>query len=117
MKREGIMKAFVAFSLAVPPTVMSVAAVAMLLAAAGVTEAQVRYVDGQGQVHWVQAEAQIPEQYRQSATAPQLPSLGQGDATARRVFEGSSRTLDRINAQGRVEDQANAEKRFCNEIL
>ncbi len=68
------MKAFVVFSLAVSFT-LSVAAGAMLLATAGVADAQVRYVDAQGQAHWVQAPEQVPERYRSAATT--IPSASQ----------------------------------------
>jgi hypothetical protein len=95
----------------------TVTIVVALVLAAGQAEAQVRYVDGQGQAHWVQTESQVPEQYRQAATTPALPGVGHGDAVARDSWERSSKALDRINEQGRAEDQVNADRRFCEEIL
>lgn len=42
----------------------------LILAVAGQSAAQVRYVDDKGQSHWVQSEAQVPEKYRQGAATP-----------------------------------------------
>src|SRR5260370_23287937 len=43
----------------------------LILAIAGQSAAQVRYVDETGGVHWAQSAEQIPEKYRGKASAPE----------------------------------------------
>ncbi|SRR5712692_3400565 len=47
----------------------------LILAVAGQSAAQVRYVDDKGQSHWVQSEAQVPEQYKGKVATPSLPPV------------------------------------------
>src|SRR5260370_41099059 len=74
-------------------TGVSVALVVVLLGC-GAASAQVRYVDGQGVVHWVQSLDQVPPEYRGQGQ-PRLP-LGGGSASdpgfrAKQRFEDESR--------------------------
>ena len=67
-----------------------------LLAVAAPAPAQLRYVDSQGVVHWVQSQNQIPPEYREKAEQPKLPDIdatkGEDPAarSRRKVFEAES---------------------------
>jgi hypothetical protein len=75
-------------------------------------EAQTRYVDDQGQAHWVNSASQVPEKYRNadnSVTKPDLRAIKEtNDASltarsTRRVI--SKEEFDRALASGRVLEQ------------
>lgn len=61
---------------------MTLSAVLMLVTLATISvrlspaAAQVKYTDRAGKSHWVQSEAQVPEEYR--AERPHLPGTGSG---------------------------------------
>jgi hypothetical protein len=46
-----------------------------VLGTVAVASAQLRYVDNEGIVHWVQTPEQIPPEYRENATRPRLPEI------------------------------------------
>jgi hypothetical protein len=62
---------------------------ALIVIPAGQSSAQVRYVDEQGNPHWVQGPDQVPERYRGKVTSPPLPKLRSGDVIGNeRIREG-----------------------------
>ena len=67
--------------------------VGLIVLPAGQSSAQVKYVDENGNSHWVQSENQVPERYQGKATKPDLPMILQGDGTAGRALDNNLQGL------------------------
>jgi hypothetical protein len=73
-----------------------------LLVVVAPAAAQLRYMDNQGNVHWVQTPEHIPPEYREKAEQPKLPEIDAGkgeDQTARarrKAFEAETASSARF---------------------
>ena len=101
----------------------------LVLAVAGQSTAQVRYVDEKGNSHWVGSEAQVPEQYRDKATTPALPQMDANNGlkknTDRFIRENRGKWAAQDRAEAKAKEQAAreaaaqaaAEKKFTRDYV
>lgn len=72
----------------------------LVLAVAGQSAAQVRYVDEQGNAHWAQSSDLVPEKYRAAATLPVLPSVTYKGAQGGAVVPGGGTSYSPSSSRG-----------------
>jgi hypothetical protein len=78
----------------------------LIVVPAGQSSAQVKYVDENGNSHWVQSESQVPERYQGKATKPNLPTILHSDGMAERALDKQLQRLRKDAANDKATTRA-----------